>query len=265
MKFALEMAWALPHSIREPVISKFLLPRLAGRSLAVKTRDGFTLWCDPSDFIQNTVLRSGVWDHEVADAIRKHLKPGQLFCDIGANIGYFSMLAAHLGARVVAFEPQPSCAEAFRRNASINGFKNTILHQLALSIEEGEAILYLEGDQNTGAASLHTRSGETIAVKTRRLDDVLTEKPHLIKMDIEGAEVRALEGASRILTGPDRPPVICEVSEFSLRQLGNSKDQLFDLMGGHGYRAEIISRIRRSNAVTHAVYFQYDVLFQPID
>jgi FkbM family methyltransferase len=265
MTLALELAWHLPGPIGSRVISKLIIPQLQGRLTSLRTRDGHKMWCDPADFIQRSIIETGMWDSEVAETIRAHLKPGQLFCDIGANIGYFTMLATHLGARVVAIEPQPRCIAALLNNAALNGFHQIDLHEVALDSQNGEMCLYLEGDQNTGAASFRRRSGEVITVRTHRLDDVLTEKPALLKIDVEGAEVRALRGAERILTGPDRPPVICEISEFSLRQLGNSKDELFDLMMSHGYKADVISKIRRSNATTHSVYFQYDVLFRPVN
>lgn len=260
----LELSRKLPPSLAERLISKFIMAHLDGTSIPVKTCDGFSIWCDPSDFIQKTIIQTGMWDYEVADAIRTHLKPGQTFCDIGANIGYFSMLAARMGANVIAFEPQPACAQAFRRNADLNRL-NITLHEMALSSEPGQMNLYLEGDRNTGAASFRFRNGEVISVPVNRLDDVLTIKPHLIKIDIEGAEVLALRGAKQTLSGADRPKVICEVSEFSLRQLGSSKDELFDLMSSYGYQAQVISKVRRSNASTRAVYFQYDTLFTPSD
>jgi FkbM family methyltransferase len=264
MSAALKLAWCLPGPIGNRLVSKLVMPRINGAGVRVRTKDGFLMWCDPRDFIQRTVIETGRWDYEVADVIRAHLKPGQLFCDIGANIGYFSLLAAHLKARVVAFEPQPRCVQAIERNFSLNGFRPPDLHQIALSDQDGDMTLYLEGDGNSGAASMRVRNGETIAVRTRRLDDVLEEKPALIKIDVEGAEVRALSGASRILSGPDRPIVICEVSEFSLKQLGSSKDELFALMSSHGYRADVISKVRRSNAAADAIYWQYDAIFSPV-
>lgn len=265
MTAVLQLAWRMPSFIGSRIVSKLVMPRIDSAGMKVRTQDGFLMWCDPKDFIQRTVIETGRWDYEVADAIRAHLKPGQLFCDIGANIGYFSLLAAHLKAKVVTFEPQPRCAQAIDRNFSLNGFPRPELHQVALSDADAEMTLYLEGDGNTGAASMRIRDGATITVRTRRLDDVLTEKPAIIKIDVEGAEVRALSGASRILSGPDRPIVICEVSEFSLKQLRSSKDELFALMASHGYKADIISKVRRSNATTNAIYFQYDVLFRPVD
>jgi FkbM family methyltransferase len=264
MTAALQLAWRLPSFIGRRLVSKLVMPRIAATGMKVRTQDGFLMWCDPKDFIQRTVIETGRWDYEVADAIRAHLKPGQLFCDMGANIGYFSLLAAHMKAKVVCFEPQPRCARAIEQNFSLNGFRMPALHQMALSDQDGELTLYLEGDGNTGAASLRVRDGQTITVPTRRLDDVLDEQPAVIKIDVEGAEVRALSGASRILTGPNRPIVICEVSEFSLKQLGSSKDELFALMTSHGYKADMVSQARRSNATKDSIYFQYDAIFTPI-
>jgi hypothetical protein len=68
------------------IVSKLVMPRIQGREIQVRTRDGFSMWCNPADFLQRAVIETGIWDHEVADVIRKYLKAGQLFCDIGANI-----------------------------------------------------------------------------------------------------------------------------------------------------------------------------------
>jgi hypothetical protein len=97
------------------------------------------------------------------------------------------------------------------------------------------------------------------------LDEVLRreaiDRVAMVKLDVEGAEVIALKGMQDLLSRPDGPSVVCEISEWSLAQLGYSKDAIFSIMSRCGYEAEIISPVRRSVYSPESVYFQFDVLF----
>lgn len=126
-------------------------------------------------------------------------------------------------------------------------------------------MLFIPSSKNNGAASLKPGGQGGFTVPLTRLDDALDrlEIQHvdLLKIDIEGAEVQALRGAEKLLSGPDAPPVVCEVSEYGLTQMGSSKDELYDLMQGHGYTPTTISPVRRSNVSTDKAFYQYDALF----
>jgi FkbM family methyltransferase len=180
-----------------------------------------------------------------------------LFVDAGANVGFFSLLAASLGARVIAFEPNPACHRAIIENAAMNGFA-VDARMVGLSDAPGASTLHLANDDNIGAGTLRNLRSEGIAIKLDTLANQLTETPAVMKIDVEGSEIAAIKGAGGRLA----PIIIMEVSEFSLRELAGGKDELFDLMIALGYSAEIISPVRRSNVVKSAIYFQYDVVFR---
>lgn len=221
--------------------------------------DGLVFDLDRADFLQRQIYVTGEYEPHLCARLRQHLKPGAVFYDIGANVGYLSLLAWKLGARVHAFEPNPNVRSQLERNIALNG-ADVRVFDVGLSDCEGSLPLYLDQNGNSGASSLAAgRSDRSVDIRLVTLDSLDLPPPDVIKIDIEGAEVRALRGARRALA--HRPVILCEVSEWSLRQLGNSTDELFDLLSG--YRAEVISPVRRSIADERRVYFQYDVLFVP--
>lgn len=241
-------------------LSQLVAPYVGRCVTTIRTSDNFRMHIDTQDFIQRTIYLTGVWDDGVAAAMRRILKPGDLFIDIGANVGYFSLLAAQLGARVIAFEPNPDCQAELEHNAALNGFRDIDLRAMGIADRRGQDVLYVESEANSGAGSLKSVSGNPFAIELDTLDGQLAGvSPAMIKLDVEGAELMALRGGAQILART--PAVVCEVSEYSLRELGGSKEELFATMAGHGFRCDIISPIRRSNHSNIEICFLYDVLF----
>lgn len=259
-------ALALAYCRRSPLdfgksrLSQLVAPHV-GRCIAtIRTSDNFRMRVDTRDFIQRTIYLTGVWDDGVGAAMRRNLKPGDLFVDVGANVGYFSLLAARRGARVIAFEPNPVCLTAFAHNLALNDFEGVDLRPVGIADRRGQDVLYVESEENLGAGTLKTVAGQPVAIDLDTLDAQLAGmSPALIKFDIEGAELMAIRGAADVLARTRA--VICEVSEYSLRELGGSKEELFAAMARHGFRCEIISHVRRSTHSPYDMFFQYDVLF----
>lgn len=132
--------------------------------------------------------------------LRESLRPGDVFVDIGANAGIYSLTAAAAvgpDGRVLSVEPNPRMVERLALNLSLNGFRDrAILEQAAVSDCAGEFALTLD-DRNLGGASLvNRRSEHSIRVRCERLEDLLARhgiaRVHALKIDIEGAEDRAL-------------------------------------------------------------------------
>jgi FkbM family methyltransferase len=152
----------------------------------------------------------------VLDEVYRHdvyrldgIKPGETVVDAGAHIGAFSVAAARrVGpkGRVFAFEPSPRSRALLERNLRANRLSWAKVHPWALAEAEGEAPLFVaEGAVNPVADTLRAQEGRSrVAVRLRRLDDVLAEEgvervDHL-KIDVEGSELRVLDGASRALS-----------------------------------------------------------------
>lgn len=175
---------------------------------------GDKIVCHFDDIIQKHIAIFGMWEPKLtAHIVQKARVPG-LFLDIGANIGYFSLLASHIYEHVIAFEPSPSTFAALERNFQRNSIVNATAYQIAVSDERGKLPFYKSAKANSGASSLifdGTRAFEA-EVECRPLQDVLSEdnwrRTQFIKIDVEGAEPRVVRSLLRSI---DLLPKHCEI------------------------------------------------------
>ena len=159
----------------------------------------------------------GRFEPEKVAALQRLLKPGMTFVDVGSNKGDFSLIAARVmndDGRVLAFEPMPENCHWIRKSIELNGYRSIRLFELALSDEEGRALLYL--GKWSGWHSLLPKEGrETIEVPTRTLDAVLAEsgdaQVDVLKIDVEGAELPVLRGAERTLADARLSAILIDV------------------------------------------------------
>ena len=223
----------------ERLLHKWIMAQPPQGKRKVYTRGGFCIEVDPTDFVQRTIYVSREWEPETAAAICANLRAGDTFVDVGANVGYFSLLASAIVGpigTVLAFEPNPVTFQSLAHNIELNRCTNVKAIPVGLANEVGVARFYTDRSGNSGAASLAAgpyRDLETTEIRLDTLDRVLSAllpPPTMIKIDIEGAEVLALRGALGILR-EYKPVILCEVSEWSLERMGTSKETLFDLGG----------------------------------
>jgi FkbM family methyltransferase len=162
-----------------------------------------------------------------------------VFLDVGANLGYFSLLAAdRVGPRgkVIAIEPDPDNFSLLERSVAHNRLGDIVkAHRLALSDRDGEARLYLSED-NLGDHQVFA-TGElrnSVPVTLRRGADLLGEawsRIDLVKIDTQGSEFAVVAGLLPVLTRC-RPRLIVELTPLSLRQCGSSGRELIELLAG---------------------------------
>lgn len=137
------------------------------------------------------------------------LKPGAVFYDIGANVGFYSTIAARIvgeTGRVYAFEPNPACAASVRRNAALNGFSNVEVIEAAVGERSGHAGLTRgTSDANTVLAEDAEGQFPMVAV-----DECDLRPPSVVMIDVEGEEVKVLRGMMRMIR-THRPTIMCEV------------------------------------------------------
>lgn len=160
--------------------------------------------------------------HEFADMgfLLHLLRGGDLFVDVGANVGSYSVLAAAVvGAEAVACEPVPATVAELRANLRLNGIEERVeVVEAAVAGSAGEAAMTANrGTQNrlvgeAQASTLHP----CLAVRTVSLDGLLGERtPTLIKVDVEGHEAAVLRGAQATLTKPGLLALIVELADFA--------------------------------------------------
>ncbi len=170
------------------------------------------------------------------------LPPGGVAFDIGANLGEWTLplaRAAGPGGRVLAFEPNPTVADALARSLRIGGLRQVTLHRAALSDSEGTAPFIVaagnSGESRIGAAA----DGSEIQVRTRLLDAVAAEaglaRIDLVKIDVEGHERKVLEGG-RATIERFRPALVVEIGH----ETGEDRAALADLYESLGYAAEAV-------------------------
>ncbi len=191
----------------------------------------------------------GYSEPETAAFVRNFLKPGMVFWDVGAHIGEYSLLAARqVGpeGKVEAIEPQPAIRHFLKANIELNGFQNIRVHGYAASAQRGEATLVLSEEptmahlQNGRGAGSRPASKE-IRVPTISLDAFLkftSSVPHLVKVDVEGAEKLVLNGANSLLSidSESAPVWVMEHSPHNCSANGYSAASLLETFTAAGYR-----------------------------
>jgi len=178
----------------------------------------------------------GLYELATARLMRRTLSPGDHVVDAGANIGYFTLLASGCvgpTGRVDAIEPQPKNHARLVANVANNGAPTQVrLHALALADRAGHTSIhaYPEDDKqhNHGCASMFPEPGfatRAAVVSTVRLDELLAEtNPALIKLDVEGAELLAIEGMTQLLRTSHPPALIVEYNRTQAQLAGVKPD-----------------------------------------
>ncbi len=215
--------------------------------------EGFRIHVDPTDYaVGHTLARTGSYEPDVSATLRAVLGPGATFVDIGANIGWFSLLGASLvgaAGRVVAIEPNPRNVALLRQSAKDNGFDNIEVVAVALSGRPGAVALETDGSNGRiipvdGPPASPVEAEFVVA--SYPLDDVLASagigRADVIKIDVEGAEPLVLQGGRA--TFSTRPPIL--ISEFFPLALDSSPwggaQSYLSALRSFGYRLSVIGR-----------------------
>ena len=217
------------------------------RYAVVRLDKGFRMKLDLQDPEQLKVYFYGHYHERYeADLVARLLEDDDVFWDIGANVGYFTLVAATAldnRGQIVAFEPGKNAYARLTENLSLNPYENIQTFSVAVSDREGEAVLHVSGDIADSSASLFLggddQAGHEVC-RTVALDHFLTAEglrpPTLIKLDAEGAELAVLQGAQGLIS--QSPPLfLMEMEEKNLKAAGASKAAIRQFLEGCGYRA----------------------------
>jgi FkbM family methyltransferase len=199
-----------------------------GRAFHVDLRSG----------IGRGIYMRGEFDPAVFEPIRAALRRGDIFLDVGANIGWYSFLAAQLvgpEGRVHAFEIDRRPLGCFERTIRTNRDLPIVLHRLAVGDRVGE-VAFIEARESGHSRLTRDDGGRHVPMSS--LDTVFAGQRvgpiRAIKIDVEGAELHVLRGARRLLE-EQRPIVVCELVEEGLRVLGGSRAEAIALLRSLGY------------------------------
>lgn len=187
---------------------KFLYLHLRPQHIFLAEVQGQKMWVDPKDTVMSqSLIMSGRHDAEKyeTELFKSVVKKGDIVVDIGANIGYYTLIAAKLvgeEGKVYAFEPEPYNFGLLLRNIETNGYKNIIPVQKGISNKRGMSKLFLS-PENLGAHTLYNLDQERkfVEVETITIDEYFEseEKIDVVKIDVEGAEEIVLDGMQKII------------------------------------------------------------------
>jgi len=178
-------------------------------------------------------------------ALMERLKPGMTFVDVGANEGYFSVIASKIvgsSGRVIALEPQSRLQNVVTRNFALNEVVNGKLVRCAISDRDGTADLSLTPDTNTGSTGLFNSLRYATAaekVPTMRLQSFLAGQGcgfvDVMKMDVEGFEWEAILGSPDVFRNKRISVLMVEIHDAIMRGRGKSPEDLVDFLKSTGY------------------------------
>ena len=231
--------------------------------------------------LTRAVIRRGIWERELTEEFVRHVKPGALMIDAGANFGHFALVAAHMigqEGRIFAFEPDPKTLSLLAENIALLPIQNVTAVAAGLSDKAGELMLCADAGNPGGHSFLKENvraAGDATRVPVYTIDDYLSQhapgrRLNLLKIDVQGFEAKVIAGA-RATIARDRPVIFCEISPDLMRNAGDEATRLLEYFRELNYGAtriagpreqvagyEAIERFLRESGLDHA-----DIVFEP--
>lgn len=193
--------------------------------------------------ITSELILNGGWEQFETKLFKENVNHGDFIVDLGAHIGYYTLIAAKLvgeKGKVFAFEPDPNNFSLLKRNVEYNGYKNVILINKAVSDKNGNVKLYLS-NENTGDHRIYDSGNKRdyINVNKTSLNNFFKDKKikiDLIKMDVQGSEVKALKGMSNIIKN-NNIKLFAEFWPLGLKLAGNNIKEYVNLLNKYKFKS----------------------------
>ncbi len=219
---------------------------LPAQRRTVATRHGFAMSLDLRQLVDRAIYCQGEWEPLETALFGAILRPGDRVADVGANVGWFSLLAARLvgpAGEVHSFEANRDTFALLQDNLALNAFAQVVPHCLAVGEQAGHARIAPREAGNAGADGVELADGGGDSVPLIRLDQVLAEGPlRLIKLDIEGWEAKALRGAEGLLRRTEAPDLVFEFTPEFLSAAGDDPRELVGWLQGLGYLVRVVDK-----------------------
>lgn len=239
--------YRLLYQTRPAYLASFF-KRLCGIHRQSLQVDGMAFWVDPVSNFGQSLLVNGGYEPELTGMVRSVLHEGGTFVDVGANEGWFTVVAGRAvgpKGRVLALEPQSRLQEVIRRNCESNQIHNVTLFRTAVGSQTGTCPIYLTPDVNTGASGMQASTKYKLPTEETPISplSVLFERAGIdhvdcLKMDIEGFEWDVIHGAEEIFSNHRVRHICMEVHPTILRTRGFDVQNLISKMRKWGYRIE---------------------------
>jgi len=213
--------------------------------------DGVSVYFAAASPNEYARVRSLYGERPIIAQLLRELEPEDVFYDIGANIGIYSIFASQKlnTGNTVAFEPHPANADRIQQNADLNDNKISI-HQVALTNETRTGELSASNSASKRISGTHSlaqdEDSETISVEMIEGDKLIEQKNvrplSVIKIDAEGAEQLVLEGLRSTIESGECHTIYCEVHPDRLSGFGGSEQSLRELLQNSGYNIRVIEQ-----------------------
>ena len=211
--------------------------------------NGVSLVLDRADCsVAKEIIEQHEYEPEVTRLLEELIEPGHTFVDVGANVGYYTLLGSRLvgpSGRVIAVEPFSENCRSILLSMAESGVNNVTLLPIALDDRQGWTHMSPHIGSNAGFVSDdidEIARGYGTIVPTFRLDQLIDSPIDVIKIDVEGAECRAVVGATRLIT-KHRPIVVTEISEAMLRLVSKSSMRSYiEWFTTKGYSVSLLDR-----------------------
>jgi len=226
------------------------LSHFSKRRIIFKHIKGYRMALDLRDRgVSRSLFCFGFIEKFETELIEKVLRKGDTFLDIGANLGYYTLIAAKIvgnEGKVFAFEPESNNFALLKRNVEMNGFKNIVLVKKAISNKSGKAKLFLSKERNVfGGHSLYNnewlnaKENDFVTVDIITLDEFFKDYDgdiDIIKMDIEGAEGLALQGMQNLLRKNKNVKIFTEFSPIGLKASPIGPKEYLNMLMNFGFK-----------------------------
>jgi FkbM family methyltransferase len=240
-----------------PVGKSFLWNRIIepyiswrNREVTAKTNEGIPMKLHLPDFVQSYIYYFGVWEPNLTNYILRALRPGDCLIDVGANVGYYTLLGAKSigeSGKVHAIEASPMICSLLRNNLELNDYENITVHNLAVSDKISSLEIFnAQNSQNLGATTTrriragargYQSEGRVDAAPIDQIvprDDLLNAR--IIKIDVEGAETQVIQGMSHLMKKfSDNTEIIVELNREEIEESGETVDAILELFRQSGF------------------------------
>lgn len=228
------------HGLGRIYLTRALNDFVTSRLKSVARVQGHKMFLDPRDHLN--LFSNGIYEPFETEIVKTEIRKGDIVLDIGANIGYYTLIFANLvgsEGKVFAFEPDPGNFALLEKNVEANGYHNVILVNKAVSNKNGKIKLYLSDDIGDHRIYDPGDGRKFVEIEAIRLDDYFKQgnsRVNFIKMDIQGAEWEAIQGMNLLLQKNKDLKVITEFSPKLLRISGFKPEDYLGLLINHDFK-----------------------------
>ncbi|MDP3941909.1 MAG: FkbM family methyltransferase [bacterium] len=252
--------WSIVHRLYVfPVVRQILTPIINTLKPSHLNIEGNKFYIDKwDDVISQELILSHKWEEYETELFKKNIKKGDIILDIGAHIGYYTLIAARIvgsNGRVYAFEPDPKNFSLLKKNVEENRYKNVVLINKAVSDTDGDLKLFL-ASKNTGDHRIYKpkERRKSVKIQSITLDNFFKNnyRVDLIKLDIQGSEVRAIKGGQKIIKLNKNIKILTEFWPRGLKLSGSSANEYIGLLTENKFQIYDVNKDKKATKLISA-------------